>query len=76
MSDESSVHFTINPPIWRSNYAICIYLILIIISILRYMHKVNTLDRLVNERTNKLRKEMEKNEQLFKKVLSLEQNKK
>ena len=71
MSDESSVHFTINPPIWRSNYAICIYLILIIISILRYMHKVNTLDRLVNERT----KEMEKNEQLFKKVLSLEQNK-
>ena len=39
------------------------------------MHKVNTLDRLVNERTNKLRKEMEKNEQLFKKVLSLEQNK-
>lgn len=75
MSDESSVHFTINPPIWRSNYAICIYLILIIISILRYTHKVNTLDRLVNERTNKLRKEMEKNEQLFKKVLSLEQNK-
>ena len=75
MSDESSVHFTINPPIWRSNYAICIYLILIIISILRYMHKVNTLDRLVNERTNKLRKEMEKNEQLFKKVLLLEQNK-
>ena len=75
MSDESSVHFTINPPIWRSNYAICIYLILIIISILRYMHKVNTLDRLVNERTNKLRKETEKNEQLFKKVLSLEQNK-
>ena len=75
MSDESSVHFTINPPIWRSNYAICIYLILIIISILRYMHKVNTLDRLVNEKTNKLRKEMEKNEQLFKKVLSLEQNK-
>ena len=75
MSDESSVHFTINPPIWRSNYAICIYLILIIISILRYMHKVNTLDRLVNERTNKLRKEMEKNEQVFKKVLSLEQNK-
>ena len=75
MSYESSVHFTINPPIWRSNYAICIYLILIIISILRYMHKVNTLDRLVNERTNKLRKEMEKNEQLFKKVLSLEQNK-
>ena len=39
------------------------------------MHKFNTLDRLVNERTNKLRKEMEKNEQLFKKVLSLEQNK-
>ena len=75
MSDESSVHFTINPPIWRSNYAICIYLILIIISILRYMHKVNTLDRLVNERTNKLRKEMEKNERLFKRVLSLEQNK-
>ena len=58
MSDESSVHFTINPPIWRSNYAICIYLILIIISILRYIHKVNKLDRLVNERTKELRKEI------------------
>lgn len=75
MSDENSVHFTINPPIWRTKYAICIYLILIIISILRYMHKVNKLDRLVNERTKELRKEMEKNEQLFKKVFTLEQNK-
>lgn len=75
MSDENSVHFTINPPIWRTKYAICIYLILIIISIFRYMHKVNKLDRLVNERTKELRKEMEKNEQLFKKVFTLEQNK-
>ena len=35
------------------------------------MHKVNTLDRLVNERTNKLRKEMEKNEAIIQKSINI-----
>ena len=75
ISENSSVNFTINPPIWKSKYAIFIYCILIILSIYSYASKVKRLDKLVNERTCELRKEMEKNEQLFNQVLELEQNK-
>ena len=75
MGDESSVNFTINPPIWLSIYAQCFYAILITILIFRYKNKVYMLDKLVNERTSDLKYEMEKNERLFKRVLTLEQNK-
>ncbi|WP_195251931.1 sensor histidine kinase [Romboutsia sp. 1001713B170207_170306_H8] len=74
-SEESSVIFTINPPIWKSKYAIFIYYILIILAIYAYANKVKKLDRLVNKRTYELRKEMDKNEQLFNQVLELEKNK-
>ncbi|SCH70513.1 Alkaline phosphatase synthesis sensor protein phoR [uncultured Clostridium sp.] len=74
-SEESSVIFTINPPIWQSKYAIFIYYILIILAIYAYANKVKKLDRLVNKRTYELRKEMDKNEQLFNQVLELEKNK-
>ena len=75
MSKESSIDFTINPPIWKSKYAIFIYCILIILSIYAYTNKVKKLDKLVNKRTHELRKEMKKNEQLFNQVLELERNK-
>lgn len=75
ISEISSVSFTINPPIWKSKYAIFIYCILIILSIYAYANKVKKLDKLVNKRTHELRKEMERNEQLFNQVLKLEQNK-
>ncbi|WP_243113354.1 ligand-binding sensor domain-containing protein [Romboutsia sp. Marseille-P6047] len=74
-SEESSVIFTINPAIWKSKYAIFIYYILIILAIYAYANKVKKLDRLVNKRTYELRKEMDKNEQLFNQVLELEKNK-
>ena len=75
VSEISSVSFTIKPPIWKSKYAIFIYYILIILFIYAYANKVNKLDKLVNKRTCELRKEMEKNEELFNQVLMLEQNK-
>lgn len=75
MSEEHVVKFTIKPPFWKSKLAICTYLLLIALAIIKNRYEVKKLDRLVNERTNDLIIEMEKNESLFKKVLSLEQNK-
>ena len=75
MGEESVVKFTIKSPFWKSNYAMCLYLLFIIIGILINRYKVKKLDRLVNEKTNDLRVQMDKNEVLFKKVLTLEQNK-
>lgn len=75
ISEISSVNFTIKPPIWKSRYAILIYLILIILSMSGYLNKVKKLDKLVNKRTSELRDKMEENEKLFNQVLNLEQNK-
>lgn len=74
-SENSSVSFTINPPIWKSKYAIFIYCILITLSVYAYLNKVKKLDKLVDKKTRELRREMDKNEQLFNQVLKLEQNK-
>ena len=74
-SEISSVSFTINPPFWKSKYLVFIYYIVIILWIYTYSNKVKKLDKLVNKRTSELRKEMEKNEQLFNQVLKLEQSK-
>lgn len=75
MSEISSVKFTVDYPIWRNKYTLCIYCILIILAIYIFINRVKTLDNLVDIRTSELRKEMEKNEQLFNKVLKLEKNK-
>ncbi|MBE6062617.1 MAG: histidine kinase [Clostridium butyricum] len=75
VSEVSSVSFTIKAPIWRSNYAICIYCILIVLFIYISCNKFKTLDKLVDIRTSELRKEMDKNEELFNQVLKLEKNK-
>ena len=73
--EESVVNFVIKKPCYASNLAICIYILLIVLAINRYRHRVKILDKLVNERTIKLKYEAEKNEELLKKVLKLEQNK-
>ena len=75
VSDISFINFTIKPPFWKSKFAIFIYCILIIIFIYIHANEVKKLDKLVNKRTCELRKEMEKNKQLFNQVLKLEQNK-
>ena len=75
IGEESVIKFTIEPPFWKSKIAICIYVLLIVGLIIRNKYKVKRLDRLVNERTNDLIVQMGKNEELFNKVLKLEQNK-
>jgi len=75
IGEESIIKFTIKPVFWKSKLAMFLYLLLIIVLVIRHKKKVNKLDRLVNERTVNLRYEAEKNEELLKKVLILEQNK-
>ena len=75
VGEESIVKFVIKPPFLKSNIAMCIYILLIVAFILRNKYRVDKLDKLVNEKTVDLRYQMDKNEELFKKVLTLEQNK-
>ena len=73
--EENILKFTIKPPFWKSNIAMCLYILLIMALVIKNKYKVKKLDKLVNERTKDLRVQMDKNEALFKKVLMLEQNK-
>ncbi|MGL5346223.1 MAG: ligand-binding sensor domain-containing protein [Peptostreptococcaceae bacterium] len=75
MSDENSVRFTIKPPVYLSEWAFVVYALIIILVIRYNRSKVKRLDRLVNDRTIQLTEEMEKNNELFDKVLKLERSK-
>ena len=75
LSDESTVTFTIEPPFWRSNIALLLYLIIIIIIVYRTITNVKRLDKLVKRKTIELTNEMNKNEKLLKKVIELEKQK-
>lgn len=74
-SKEKTIEFSIKPPIWKSKIAMVIYGVICIFAILYYDSKVKLLDSMVNKRTKALTKEIEKNENLFNKVLSLEKKK-
>ncbi|WGX75593.1 ATP-binding protein [Paraclostridium bifermentans] len=74
-SSEKTIEFNIKPPIWKSKTAMVIYCVICILAILYYDSKVKLLDSMVNKRTKALTKEIEKNEKLFNKVLSLEKKK-
>ena len=74
-SDVSSVKFTIKPPIWLSKGAYLIYIILIILFIYIQKNKIKTLDKLVDKRTEQLREEMQKSNELLNKIIQLERNK-
>lgn len=75
ISEESSIKFTIKPPIWLSKGAYIIYILLIIISIYLESNKIKRLDKLVRERTEELSNEMERSNELLNKVIQLERNK-
>ena len=75
MSKEESIHFTIKPPIWKSKIAIVIYILTVLLIIYLNSSKVKRLDRLVDNRTKALKIEMNKNKELYEKVLTLEKNK-
>ncbi|MFR3499768.1 MAG: ATP-binding protein, partial [Paraclostridium bifermentans] len=74
-SNEKTIKFSIKPPIWKSKMAMVTYGIICIFAILYSDSKVKLLDSMVNKRTKALTKEIEKNEKLFNKVLSLEKKK-
>ncbi|WP_195940014.1 ligand-binding sensor domain-containing protein [Romboutsia sp. 1001713B170131_170501_G6] len=75
MSEKTNINFKINPPWWRSKEALVIYALIIIAIIVHNQRKMKRLDKLVGERTEELREEMEKNKVLFDKVIELEKNK-
>lgn len=75
ISEENSVSFRIKPPIWKSVWAIAIYILAIIIIIYNHLNKMKQLDRLVNKRTRQLNIEMQKNQILFDKILEAERSK-
>ncbi|RDY27159.1 histidine kinase [Romboutsia weinsteinii] len=75
MSEESSVSFSIEPPFWKSDIALFIYLLIIIIVIYRYINRMKRLDTLVQNKTKQLQSEMNKNSDLLNKVITLEKNK-
>lgn len=75
ISDESNFTFYVKPHILFSPIAYIIYTILIIVVIYINRTKVKRLDRLVKNRTIELNNEMNKNKELFDKVIKLERNK-
>ena len=75
MSPENKISFTIKPPFWKSNLAILIYIIILLITIYFNLSKVKRLDKLVEKRTEELVYEMNKNQKLFNKLIKLEVSK-
>lgn len=75
MSPENKISFTIKPPFWKSNLAILIYIIILLITIYFNRSKVKRLDKLVEKRTEELVYEMNKNQKLFNKLIKLEVSK-
>lgn len=74
-SKENEVSFRINMPPWISLPSIVLYVVLIGYIITVQKNKVKRLDDLVEVRTEELRSEMKKNNNLFEKVINLERNK-
>ncbi|MGL6107151.1 MAG: ligand-binding sensor domain-containing protein [Romboutsia sp.] len=75
VSQENKVSFTIRPHILLSGWAFIIYILIIVLAIKLNRLKMKNLDRLVASRTNQLREEMEIKNELFNKVIKLEQSK-
>lgn len=75
MGKESTVSFTIRPPIWKSKEAIVVYIFIILLMTYIHTKKVKRLDYLVEIRTKALSKEMQTSNQLLNKIIEVERNK-
>lgn len=75
MSEESKVQFTIKPSFWLSNWALLIYISVIIVIIYLNINRMKRLDRLVRKKTSQLSNEMDKSSKLLNKVIDLEKSK-
>ena len=75
MGKEYKVNFTIKPPVWKSEGAVLLYMVIIVLIIYNNSNKVKKLDNLVAIRTEALINEMETNKQLFDKIIKAERSK-
>lgn len=75
ITDESKVSFTILPHPLKSDIAIFIYFLILILIIYSYINRMKYLDKLVIKKTEQLSDEMEKSKELLNKVIQLERNK-
>ncbi|MGL5754871.1 MAG: ligand-binding sensor domain-containing protein [Paraclostridium sp.] len=74
-SIQNNIKFTIEKPFWKSNTALLLYSLIMVIALYYYINRMKRLDKLVYKRTSQLRNEMEKNNKLLNKVIQLEKNK-
>ena len=74
-SNEININFTIKEPIYTSNIAIFIYILLILGLIYLYKNRVKNLDELVSVKTKQLEKEINSNAELLNKTIELEKSK-
>ncbi|MDK2562584.1 two-component regulator propeller domain-containing protein [Romboutsia sedimentorum] len=74
-NNENSVKFRISPPLWKSNIAKIIYMLIIAAIIYINVKKVKKLNVLVEKRKEELQNEREVSEALLKNIIDLEQNK-
>ena len=75
ITEESSIHFYIKYPFWASKYAILLYIVIIVAFVINSINKVKKLDNLVELRTKELSEEMDRNSELFNKIIDLEKRK-
>lgn len=75
MGKEHKITFTIKPPIWKSEGAVVLYIVMIVLLVVYNSNKVKKLDNLVEVRTRALTSEMETNKKLFDKIIEVERNK-
>ena len=64
-----------SPPVWKSEGAVLLYMVIIVLIIYNNSNKVKKLDNLVAIRTEALINEMETNKQLFDKIIKAERSK-
>ena len=68
-------HLLLQPPFWRSNFAFLICILIIIFIFWAEHLKLKKLDLLVNKRTKDLFDEMEKNKNLYNRLIKFEKRK-
>lgn len=74
-SDETTINIQILPPIWKSNVAIFMYILVVVMILYLIRNKVQMLDEIISRRTKELNKEMDKNNKLLMRVIELERSK-
>lgn len=72
---EENIFFTVDPPIWRSFYAVILYGIIFVIVVIYVLFKMRTMNKHLKKKDNQLDIEMKEKNELLLKVLKLEQSK-